>query len=137
MFRLFVAAFLPSLVALVMLPSLAFSEGKLAPAPLAAQNSRRTPDATVTLVKGSLSAATVTVQAGQTVRWENRDDRDYSLVATDPESPEFKAFRSGVIKPGGTWDYRFEREGVFQYHCSIRPRVRGSVSVVAPENGGA
>lgn len=134
MLRLFFAALLPSLLAIVMVPSLAFSEGKVAVAPATEQeDDRKKPDATVSLIRGAVAPATVTVRPGQTVRWENKDNRDFSLVASDRESPEFKSFRSGNIKPGKSWDYRFEKEGTFRYHCSIRPRAKGIVKVEAED----
>ena len=124
MLRLFLASFLPSLFALVALPAFAFSPAA-APALRPALQQEK-PAATVTIKGGSFAPAAVTIKAGQTVRWDNKDDRDYSIVADDKENA---GFRSGTLKPGKSWSHAFEEAGTFKYHCSLRPRAKGTVRV--------
>lgn len=134
MFRLFFAALLPSLLAIVAVPSLAISDGDVTVArAIEQEDERKKPDAVVSLVKGDVSPATITIRPGQTVRWLNKGNRDFSLATSEKDSKEFKEFKSGVIKPGRSWDYRFEKEGTFRYHCLLRPRAKGVVKVVADE----
>lgn len=131
MFRLFFAALLPSLLAALMVPNLAFS-GRNAPATRsqAQEEEPRELDAVVNLADGRIDPAEITIRPGQRVRWQNKDDRDFSLVTS---SRELKGFKSGWIKPGKSWDFRFEQAGTYAYHCSLRPRARGTVKVVAAE----
>lgn len=120
MIRLFFAALLPSLLAVIMLPALALSSR-----PPVQQRQPPTPPvaATVGIGASSFEPAEVAIRAGETVRWENASDRDHQIVA------EEQAFKSGTIKPGKTWSYTFPSPGTYRYHCALHPRAKGSVKV--------
>ena len=131
MLRLFLFALLPIALAL---PALAFVSRAPSRTPLARQQPRA--DVTVTIEEGRFSPNPVSVRAGQTVRWVNRDDRDYSL-APDDEGGEggeakLKGFASGTIKAGSSWTYRVPADasaGSYAYACRFRPRAKGTVRV--------
>lgn len=67
---------------------------------------------------------TVKVKAGETVVWTNSDDRDHTVVADDG-----KAFKSGNIKRGETFEQKFPKAGKYPYSCSYHPRMKGVVVV--------
>ena len=119
MIRLFFAALIPSLLAVIVLPALAHSsrpvQQRQPPLPPVA--------ATVGIGASSFDPAEVAVKAGETVRWENASDRDHQIVAQE------QAFKSGMIKPGKTWSFTFESPGTYRYHCALHPRAKGSVKV--------
>ncbi|HYE20606.1 MAG TPA: cupredoxin domain-containing protein [Tepidisphaeraceae bacterium] len=77
----------------------------------------------VTLRGGAFTPARVTVRAGDTIVWSNADDRDHTVTAASG------AFDSGTIRPGGTFAWRATKPGDYAYGCSLRPRMRGVVSV--------
>ena len=119
MIRLFFAALIPSLLAVIMLPTLAESSRPLQdrPPPLPPVA------ATVGINASSFEPASVTIKAGETVGWENSSDRDHQIVADE------KQFKSGTIKPGKGWRHTFESAGTYRYHCALHPRAKGTVTV--------
>ena len=60
---------------------------------------------------------TLVIKVGERVTWKNADTMDHML--TD----------MGRLKPGQTWSHTFSKEGYFQYHCTIHPKMIGVVVV--------
>lgn len=64
------------------------------------------------------------VQRGATVRWQNFDDKPRSVEES------VGAFKSPLIPPGGTWDYKANTPGKFNYSDGTRPYAVGELNVV-------
>jgi plastocyanin len=101
------------------------------------------PAGTVSIVSGAEtkgSAAfnpnplTVTLASGGSVSWRN-DDRqardDYGGGNGTPHNITANdlSFISGSMAPGGTFRHTFSVAGNYEYHCSIHPTMRGTVTV--------
>ena len=71
----------------------------------------------------SFSPATITVPAGTTIRWTNRDDIPHTVVADD------KVFKSKVLDTDEQFTYTFTKAGTYSYFCSIHPKMTGKVVV--------
>jgi amicyanin len=71
----------------------------------------------------SFGPAELTVKAGTTVTWINRDDIPHTVVSTD------KAFKSKVLDTDEKFSYTFNTAGSFPYFCSIHPKMTGKVVV--------
>jgi plastocyanin len=67
--------------------------------------------------------ADITVKAGDTLVWENRDP--FPHTATAPNG----AFDSKEIPPGKSWTYTASAKGDFAYTCTIHPTMKGIVHV--------
>lgn len=65
----------------------------------------------------------VAVAKGVTVRWTNRD-----TVARSVEADE-GAFKSGPIPPGGTFLWKADKAGAFNYSDGTRPYAVGRIEV--------
>jgi len=65
----------------------------------------------------------LTVPAGTTVTWTNRDDIPHTVVSTD------KVFKSKVLDTEEKFSYKFEKTGTYPYFCSIHPKMTGKVTV--------
>ncbi|MEV5751115.1 cupredoxin family copper-binding protein [Actinoallomurus sp. NPDC052308] len=77
-------------------------------------------------IKGfAFAPASVSVKAGTTVTWTNKDEEPHTVVANGG------AFHSAALTPGGVFRYRFTKPGSYPYVCSIHPFMRGTV-VVTP-----
>lgn len=66
---------------------------------------------------------TVTIKAGQTVRWTNNDDRDYLLVARD------QSFKSDNLRPKEKFEHKFTEVGKVEYSCALHPRLLGTIII--------
>jgi plastocyanin len=65
----------------------------------------------------------LTVQAGATVTWTNRDDIPHTVVSTD------KVFKSKVLDTDDHYSFTFASPGTFTYFCSIHPKMTGKIVV--------
>lgn len=120
MIRLFLAALVPSLLAIIMLPTLALSGGRHE---LQQRQPQQAVADTIVIQDSGIARTEVQVRAGDLVRWENRSERDHEVAG------DKKEFRSGTIKPGKGWNYLFEKPGAYRYHCALHPREKGIVRV--------
>jgi plastocyanin len=68
---------------------------------------------------------TLTVKAGSTVTWTNRDEEPHTVAASDG------SFHSPGMGTGATFSHTFSTAGTFDYVCSIHPMMRGTVVVTA------
>ena len=69
---------------------------------------------------------TVTVKAGTTVTWTNRDDIPHGLAATNNT---FK--RSQALDTDDSFSFTFTTPGTYQYFCYIHPHMTGTIVVEA------
>jgi len=67
--------------------------------------------------------AELTVRAGTTITWTNRDDIPHTVVSTD------KVFKSKVLDTDEQFSSTFSTPGTFTYFCSIHPKMTGKVVV--------
>ena len=67
--------------------------------------------------------AELTVKAGSTITWTNRDDIPHTVVSSD------KAFKSKVLDTDEKFSSTFRTPGTFSYFCSIHPKMTGKVVV--------
>jgi len=65
----------------------------------------------------------VTVKAGGSVTWTNRDSAFHRLVGDKGE------FDSGDIPAAGTFTFAFKTAGTIAYHCSLHPTMTGTIAV--------
>jgi amicyanin len=66
---------------------------------------------------------TVTISAGQAVRWTNRDPVEHSVTFDGAEQG------SPIIPRNGSYVHRFEQPGTYAYHCTPHPFMKGVVIV--------
>lgn len=96
----------------------------LAPAAAAAPpTASPSPGAEVKIDNFSFSPATLTVAAGTTVTWVNRDDIPHTAVSVD------KVFKSKVLDTGDKFSYTFAKAGRYPYFCSLHPKMTGEILV--------
>lgn len=71
----------------------------------------------------AFAPATLTVRAGTTVTWINRDEEPHTVAASDG------AFHSPGLGTGASFTHTFSTAGTFDYVCSIHPMMHGTVVV--------
>jgi len=100
------------------------------------------------LVAGAQSAATkavevsidnftfnpqaLTVKAGTTVTWTNKDDIPHGIAAT---GNAFK--RSGALDTDDHYSFTFTTPGTYQYFCYLHPHMTGTIVVEAATGSNA
>jgi plastocyanin len=77
----------------------------------------------VTIENYAFQPDPVTVAAGTTVTWTNRDEVTHNVVSND------KLFSSPELEPNQSFEYTFKKAGTFPYFCSIHPEMKGKVIV--------
>jgi len=77
----------------------------------------------VTIDGFAFEPASLTVTAGTTVTWTNRDEEPHTVAASDG------SFHSPGMGTGGTFTHTFSGAGTFDYVCSIHPMMHGTVVV--------
>lgn len=77
----------------------------------------------VTIDGFAFAPVNLTVPAGTTVTWTNRDEEPHTVAASDG------SFRSPGMGTGATFAHTFSTAGTFEYVCSIHPMMRGTVVV--------
>jgi plastocyanin len=81
-------------------------------------------DATKILVKDfTFSPTLMTVKAGSTVTWTNKDDEPHNVTS------DTGLFRSGGMDTNDSFSFKFDKPGTYHITCSIHPRMVGTVVV--------
>ena len=79
---------------------------------------------TVVMAKDFMFAPTsITVAAGSTVTWTNKDDEPHTVVSAEG------LFRSAALDTDESFSFRFDKPGTYRYTCSIHPRMVGTIVV--------
>ena len=74
----------------------------------------------------------LTVKAGTTVTWTNKDDIPHGIAATG------NAFtRSNAMDTDNTYSFTFTTPGTYQYFCYIHPHMTGTIVVEAATGSNA
>lgn len=82
------------------------------------------PGANEVFIQGmAFSPSTITVTAGTTVTWTNKDGVAHTVTSTT------SLFDSGSISAGGTYSHTFSTAGTFPYLCTVHPTMTATVKV--------
>jgi plastocyanin len=95
--------------------------GTASPAPAAAGDASAS--TVVTAHEFMFAPASLTIPAGATVTWTNKDEEPHTIVS------ESGLFRSGAIDTNESFSFKFEKPGTYHYACSIHPRMIGTIVV--------
>jgi plastocyanin len=97
----------------------------LAGSPNVAANTPQPAATEVKIDNFSFTPVTLTVTAGTTVTWTNRDDIPHTVVSVDDP----KAFKSKVMDTDERFSFTFSKAGTYTYFCSVHPKMTGTVVV--------
>jgi amicyanin len=75
--------------------------------------------------------ARVTVKAGTTVTWTNRDDIPHTVAAKE------RQFKSKVMDTDESYSFTFSTPGEYTYFCSLHPHMTGTIVVEGTTGSGA
>ncbi|MGC1381662.1 MAG: cupredoxin family copper-binding protein [Candidatus Baltobacteraceae bacterium] len=77
----------------------------------------------VSIANDAFAPATLTIAAGQTVVFTNRDDDAHTVTATDG------SFDSKGLDTNGVWRHTFGAPGTYTYFCELHPFMKGTIVV--------
>jgi plastocyanin len=82
------------------------------------------PDAAQIVIKDFMfSPNALTIKAGSSVTWANKDDEPHSVVS------DTGLFRSGAVDTDESFSFKFDKPGTYHFTCSIHPRMVGTIVV--------
>ena len=67
--------------------------------------------------------AVLTVSAGTTVTWTNREAELHTVASTT------KLFASSGLDSGDTFSFQFTTPGTYEYYCALHPHMTGTIIV--------
>jgi plastocyanin len=87
---------------------------------------------TVTIDNFTFGPQTLTVKAGTTVTWTNKDDIPHGIALSN------NAFKKSVaLDTDDSFSFTFTTPGTYQYFCYIHPHMVGSIVVEATTGSNA
>ena len=84
----------------------------------------------VTIADFEFAPATITINQGDTVTWNNNGPTAHSATANDG------SFDTGILKKGQSGSHTFNQAGTFSYFCKPHPFMKASVVVQAASSSG-
>jgi plastocyanin len=90
------------------------------------------PAGAVSIDNFTFTPASLTVKAGTTVTWTNRDDIPHGIAASDNAFKKSKA-----LDTDDSFSFTFTTPGTYQYFCYIHPHMTGTIVVEAAAGGNA
>ena len=84
--------------------------------------------AAVEISNDAFHPAKLTIAAGQSVTFTNRDDDAHTVTSSDG------VFDSKGIDTGQTWRYTFNRPGTYAYFCELHPFMKATIVVKATQS---
>jgi plastocyanin len=90
------------------------------------------PATAISIDNFTFTPQTVTVKAGTTVTWTNKDDIPHGIAATN------NAFtRSKALDADDSYSFTFTTPGTYQYFCYVHPHMTGTIVVEAATGSNA
>jgi len=89
------------------------------------------PASAVSIDNFTFNPQQLTVKAGSTVTWTNKDDIPHAIAAVGKE------FKSKVLDTDNSFSFTFTTPGSYSYFCSLHPHMTGTIVVEAATGGDA
>ena len=88
------------------------------------------PTATVSIDNFTFGPQSLTVKAGTTITWTNKDDIPHGIASSNNAFAKSKA-----LDTDDSYSFTFATPGTYQYFCYVHPHMVGTI-VVEPAAGG-
>ncbi|RDK03308.1 cupredoxin domain-containing protein [Paraburkholderia lacunae] len=84
----------------------------------------RAQDPNAVVIKNFMfSPMALTIKAGSTVTWKNLDGEPHTVVN------DAGIFRSSALDQNDTFQFEFDKPGVYKVFCGIHPNMRETITV--------
>jgi amicyanin len=91
----------------------------------------QSPASAVSIDNFTFNPQKLTVKAGTTVTWTNKDDIPHAIAAVGKE------FKSKVLDTDNSFSFAFTTPGSYDYFCSLHPHMTGTIVVEGATGGDA
>jgi plastocyanin len=71
----------------------------------------------------AFNPGSITVAAHTTIKWTNKDSNTHTVTGNTG------TFNSGNLGNGGTFSFKFDSAGAYNYHCAIHSSMTATVIV--------
>ena len=78
---------------------------------------------TVVIKNFMFTPMALTVKAGSTVTWKNLDGEPHTVVN------DAGMFRSAALDQNDTYQFKFDKPGVYKVFCGIHPNMKETITV--------
>jgi plastocyanin len=78
---------------------------------------------TVRIYGSAFSPKSVTITAGDTIKWVNRDNDNHQIYA------DHGSFVSAILRPNQSFSFTFRAAGTYTYKDELHPKIRGTIVV--------
>ena len=72
----------------------------------------------------------INVKNGSMITWKNNDNTIHTVTSGSPVLGFTGVFDSGIMAPLQTFSYKFEKNGDYDYFCTLHPFMIGKVVVM-------
>ena len=110
-------------IAIAVVAGLLLTAALAQPNPQAKATTASATSLNATIDNFSFAPKELTVKAGTTVAWTNKDDIPHTVTSDDG------AFASPVMDTDQSFQFTFPSPGRFPYHCKLHPKMTGVVIV--------
>ena len=73
--------------------------------------------------------ASVTINAGDTVKWDNVDTAAHTVTSGSPADGPSGVFDSSLVMGKASFEHTFDKAGTYDYFCMVHPWMVGNVIV--------
>ena len=73
--------------------------------------------------------ASVTINVGDTVKWDNVDTAAHTVTSGSPADGPSGVFDSSLIMGKASFEHTFDKAGTYDYFCMVHPWMVGNVKV--------
>src|SRR3982751_4105264 len=77
----------------------------------------------VSIFGTTFSPKTVTITAGDTIVWTNKDNDTHQILADKGQ------FVSAILRSNQTYSFTFTAAGTYAYHDELHPKIKGTITV--------
>jgi amicyanin len=92
---------------------------------VSATASGEAPPVAIAIDNFAFSMPQLTIAAGTTVTWTNKDDEPHTIRAQGANP----AFHSPALDKGDSYSFVFKDPGTYAYYCTIHPHMVGTIVV--------
>lgn len=78
--------------------------------------------------KNCYNPNSIEIRSGDTVSWSNDDTAAHTVTSGTPDGPD-EMFDSGLFMAGSTFEFTFDKSGIYPYFCIVHPWMTGEIIV--------